>query len=150
MEQIRQMSTLINNLNNPFNVQSNGIVTGKELAQVTSEISFAASQIGNSKAVGSTASIDLSKFKKVDQGLNLFSADADTVRKVAANKAAFDVQISSNALSNLQMLQTEAAKAQASSYITIPTFNNNQEFDSSLVEDEKQESNKKDLVNIFA
>ncbi len=112
------MTMEIGKLNNPFNVDSSeGLVSGQELAKVSSELFQVAGQQQSTKVVDSEKvfpQINFNKVQKADQGINLFAANAQTVKQIAVNKSAFDVQLSNSALANIKALNAQAAQAQFS------------------------------------
>ena len=92
-----------------------GIVSGAELEQVSREIFGAAQTISFQPA--SQAQVIAPKAQPANVGVNLYSQDADIAltKQVSNSKSGYEVQISSNALSNINMLNSQAALLQFSS-----------------------------------
>jgi hypothetical protein len=92
-----------------------GIVSGAELEKVSREIFGAAQTISFQPSVqGQNSS---SKIQSADAGINLYSQNTDIAlaKQISNTKSGYDVQISSNALSNINMLNSQAALSQISS-----------------------------------
>jgi hypothetical protein len=111
-----------------------GIVSGKELEQVSREIFGAAQTISIKPQSQTTAS----KVQTTDAGINLYSQNTDIAltKQISSLKAGCDVQISPNALSNINMLNSQAALTQFSSInkavegkIAIPVDKNAETID---------------------
>lgn len=120
------MSLTIDSLNmNKVNFfsNSNGLVSGTELEAVTKEIL----QLAPSSEASSTSQLtqnfqnqnllNLNNFKGVENNIKVFGVeskiDAQTVKMIATNQAGFDVQFSDRAISALDALRVQAAKAMA-------------------------------------
>ena len=111
-----RMVTGISSLNNPFSAVNSGLVNGAELQGISRELLAAA---GATSVTKTLANLDLSKVnvQPANNGLNVFTKgiDVQTANQIALNGAGQNVQLSQNAVSNIQMLMTEAAKSQFTS-----------------------------------
>jgi hypothetical protein len=86
-----------------------GIVSGAELERVSREI-FGASQTITVKP-SAQSQISSTQFPPVDRGINLFAPNTDIAltKQVAGLKSGYDVEISQNALSSINSLNSQAA-----------------------------------------
>lgn len=98
-------SLSINSAN--FLPRTSGVVSGAELQQVSSEV----------LAQAPTATVQNSQYSTPSLDLKIFNANSNltsqTARQIAANQAGFDVRLSEQALSAIETLRTQAAKAQS-------------------------------------
>lgn len=113
------MALNVNGLNIANTFAQSGLISGKELEKVSSELFSQASKVGQLEATKPQVKINVPAFSKdFDPGINFFNKNADlnTVNQIAVAKKQ-DVNISQSALNNIQALKTEAAKAQTSTII---------------------------------
>ncbi|MDD3150073.1 MAG: hypothetical protein PHV68_04490 [Candidatus Gastranaerophilales bacterium] len=103
------MSLGINNFNNVS--YKNAFVSGAELEQVSQQL-FAAASSTKTSSVKSFPSVSAQ-----NANLGLINADIQTIRQIAANKAGLDVNLSTNALSTIEMLKSQAAQNLFSSVV---------------------------------
>jgi hypothetical protein len=91
----------------------NGIVSGEEFELLTRELFSSASKAASASGVNASK-ISQTRLPKVDMGINFFSenTNAEIIKNASINKTGFDVQLSTKAVSDIQLLRTEAAKTQ--------------------------------------
>lgn len=94
-------------LNVAYNQNINKGIDTSVLKEVTQQIFKRA----ESKVVD-LQSLDLTKFKRADLGMDLYSGkiDASTARQVAMTNSGMQVSLSENALASLKFLNSEASK----------------------------------------
>lgn len=98
---------------------TSSLVSGSELEKVSQEIFGSASKTSATESTGTQVKINVPSFsKEADTSINIFNrkTDIQTVNQVAVTKTR-DVQISNEALQNIQALKTAAAKTQTSSAV---------------------------------
>ena len=94
--------------NNPYT----GIVSGKELEEVSKAIFGSASKLTSIETGSDVSKLDISKFNRISYGIDLFERNTSIqqTKDIAINKAGIGIELSQDATKSLNFLRTEAAK----------------------------------------
>lgn len=89
-----------------------GIVSGKELEDVSKAIFASASSVTSKETTSDSKKIDYSKFNRVNTGIDLFEkkTSIEDAQNIAKSKAGLGIELSKSTTESLNFLRTEAAK----------------------------------------
>lgn len=111
------MSLTLSGLNNNYNSNTNSLVSGIELEQISKGILSAAPVVTPANLDQDLSKINLNIFKNPEAALKVFgneaNANTQVIKQIATNRAGFDVNLSENALTAIESLNARAARAQA-------------------------------------
>ena len=104
------MSMMVGNLNSNMNIfaRAGELVSGSELEQVSQQLLSSAPSV----KLAETESPKLNLFK-ADNGLKVFGAESNLDAQTVKNLSGYNVNLSNTAISAIEALKVQAAKAQA-------------------------------------
>lgn len=103
------MSMMVGNLNSNMNIfaRASELVSGSELEQVSQQLLAAAPSVKSAETVAPKLNL-----VKADSGLKVFGAESNLDAQTVKNLSGYNVNLSSTALSAIEALKVQAAKAQ--------------------------------------